>query len=164
MKNIKNLKNTILLTVFSVLLLFYILSFIPVFSKEGYKKQKNSQESAFLNPDKVSEVSEISFGRGEDFLRMKKFSISEINGNGESNPKSDKEIWLGQKSFMNDYFLLDQEEITNILGKLKKIVRLYKISDNLSKVQDYGLDINQRLWVKYKISDKETEFFIGNLD
>ncbi len=148
--------NRVLFFISLFLCVLFALSFIPGFSTASRKKNTGKAfTTALLNPDKAASVSTLELHQGGKSIALKKNTAGIWTGCESNEERTEND----EKSFF-----CDEDEIKNIIGKLKNIIKLYKISDKIQNEQLYGLNENQRLWVKYSILDDETSFFIGNLD
>lgn len=138
------LKNSHLIAAVVILLCLYILSFIkPAFSA------RKPFKTALVNPKYKNEITGFCLSKGNDSVFLEK--------------KND--FWYVKNSGQSSYiFPADSELIENLIEELIKVRKLYKISDQVSKNNNFGFEKTSQFYIKCSYKDTFSEFYFGNYD
>lgn len=138
--NLKNKKLYILPTLTLILAVIFFFSFIP-------KQNEKSMQTAILNPKYVEKIDSIILSKNDKELELFK----------------QNNLWKGKSKEI--IFPVEQKQIENFIKKLKKIRKVYKISDNITNFQTFSLDENSAFILSYSGKDvPKTTLLIGSQD
>ena len=133
----------------SLFVILFILIFAYIFSFFNFNEKKYNKyfETVFLNNKYENKIDEISIkNNNTEFLLIKR-----------------NNVWVGKNIYYE--FPVDQKLVENSLEKLKKIRKMYKISDNIKDYSSFSLDSSSCVEISCK-SDKNilSKFYVGKLD
>lgn len=137
-------KNSRLLAVAVILLFLYLLSF---FKPAGGSRK--AFKTALLNPKYKNEITGLQFSKDKDSVFLVK--------------KND--FWFVENDAQSsNIFPADSEVIENLINELIKVRKLYKISDKISKNNNYGFENPSQFFIKCTYKDTFSEYYFGNHD
>lgn len=148
--DLKKEKINIILIATSIVLFFtYILSFTKFSSTDKRKLVK----TALVNNKYIDSINRFELSQGEQKITLSK----EKAGGGD--------VWFILAENNTKILPADKELINNFIIKLTKVINMYKISDNISQNNSFGLTDSSTFCLKYYFSDSEfQQIYFGNLD
>lgn len=141
MNNLSNKKLSVILV---LLVALFLLSFTGIFKAESRRTVK----TALLNPKYKDELFSIELTHGTDAVFLEK-----KDG-----------IWRVKHNSLNFYTVTAQNRVEDFINELIKVVTLYKISDNLSEKNAFGLNSDKTFRIKCSYGSSFSEYFLGNQD
>lgn len=138
-------KNRLLYISVLILLLLYVLSFVKGCSKAHERKEI---KTALVNPGNLDSITEINIYDAGNLITIVKA------GN----------YWKA-KDGRSDYYLpVSSSKMNNMLNNLTSIRNMYKLSDNFSQNNSFGLTDSATVHLRYTYSQGARELLFGNYD
>ena len=134
------IKNSVLYTLSAILLFTYLLSFTKVFNSDKRKVQK----TALLNPKYKEQITSIELSSENQQLILEK----------------NNDFWIVQDGEAGFSAPASKNQVENFINTLTKIVNVYKISDQMSKNNDYSFDFS----IKISYADTYSQLIFGKQD
>lgn len=128
-------KNLFLLIIIILLTITYILSFSKNKTGKDYRKQIQTE---LINEKNQKNIIMFQIKQGNDLLTLFK----------------NDDIWCVQKDTASSAIIpADQKKISAFINNLVSLRNVYKISDKLSANNDFGLNDNNTIVIRYYLED-----------
>ena len=142
----KNSLNKTLFILIGILIITYVLSFFYSGKKTAEKKEELT--TSLLNPKNIDKIDSIEINKNDEFIFLQKKDDFWVLLNNDNSPVPANSDFV--YSFFND---------------LSQIRKLYKITDKLEKNNKFGLQDENKISIKYTLSDGTfQQLYFGNYD
>lgn len=143
---LQNKKNLILISSIILLTFTYILSFVTI-NKSTSRKQIKTE---LINEKYQKEIVMFQLKQGNDLLTLSKVD----------------DLWFIQKdTTFTESIPADSKRIQDFISELIKLRQIYKISDKINQNNDFGLNDDSTLTIRYYLEDSTfSDLIFGGKD
>ncbi|MCR4579692.1 MAG: DUF4340 domain-containing protein [Treponema sp.] len=139
-------KDIILVSAITFLLILYLTSFLK---DKNHIEKREEIKSALINQKNLQSINTLEFTDTSESIIISR----------------EKDYWIVSRPENPEIKMpADTSKIKNFLNEFTKVRSMYKISDNLSKNDSFGLTDSSVFSIRYYYNDSFEELLFGNQD